>query len=185
MPKTPSPKATKPKPPYTLTKGKKRGLLAQSGQATLENIVALQQQGLKANGKAFNTTKKYDETTAAGRKWLALYVGEKKEGRKTKGKEAKQMSAESDSESSDGDSDFEDDPDPMASNAAEFNQAKDGDASFNFDAPEYRHAFDAIPTEHSPEMLSLYLVYKIYGQGRKIGTADTIHAAFKYMWKMR
>ncbi|KAJ7878092.1 hypothetical protein B0H14DRAFT_3435674 [Mycena olivaceomarginata] len=66
MPKTPSPKATKPQPPYTLTKGKKRGLLAQSGQATLENIVALQQPGLKANGKAFNTTKKYDETTAAG-----------------------------------------------------------------------------------------------------------------------
>ncbi|KAJ7690427.1 hypothetical protein B0H14DRAFT_3175834 [Mycena olivaceomarginata] len=115
---------------------------------------------------------------------LALYVGEKKEGRKTKGKEAKRMSAESDSESSNGDSDFEDDPDPMAPDAAEFNQAKDGDASFNFDAPEYRHAFDAIPTEHSPEMLSLYLVYKIYGQGRKIGTADTIHAAFKYMWKM-
>jgi hypothetical protein len=53
MPKTPSPKATKPKPPYTLTKGKKRGLLAQSGQVTLENIVALQQQGLKANGKAY------------------------------------------------------------------------------------------------------------------------------------
>jgi hypothetical protein len=73
----------------------------------------------------------------------------------------------------------------MAPDAAEFNQAKDGDTSFNFDAPEYRHAFDAIPTEHSPEMLSLYPVYKIYGQGRKIGTADTIHAAFKYMWKMR
>jgi hypothetical protein len=114
-----------------------------------------------------------------------LYVGEKEEGRKTKGKDAKRMSAESDSESSDGDSNFEDNPDPMAPDAAEFNQAKDGDTSFNFDAPEYRHTFDAIPTEHSPEMLSLYLVYKIYGQGRKIGTVDTIHAAFKYMWKMR
>ncbi|KAJ7884117.1 hypothetical protein B0H14DRAFT_2339279, partial [Mycena olivaceomarginata] len=45
-------------------------------------------------------------------------------------------------------------------------------------------AFDAIPNEHSPEMLSLYLVFKIYSQGRKIGTADTIHAAFKHMWKL-
>ncbi|KAK7034457.1 hypothetical protein R3P38DRAFT_2698870, partial [Favolaschia claudopus] len=41
------------------------------------------------------------------------------------------------------------------------------------------------PSVHSPEIVFLYLVYKIYGQGRKIGTADTIHAAFKLMWKMR
>ncbi|KAK7036863.1 hypothetical protein R3P38DRAFT_2770933 [Favolaschia claudopus] len=34
-------------------------------------------------------------------------------------------------------------------------------------------------------MVSLYLVYKIYGQGQKIGTADTIQAAFKHMWKMQ
>ncbi|KAK6984285.1 hypothetical protein R3P38DRAFT_3410020 [Favolaschia claudopus] len=31
-------------------------------------------------------------------------------------------------------------------------------------------------------MVSLYLVYKIYGQGRKIGTADTIHAGFKLIF---
>ncbi|KAK7016148.1 hypothetical protein R3P38DRAFT_3400390 [Favolaschia claudopus] len=46
----------------------------------------------------------------------------------------------------------------------------------------FRRAFDATPSVHSPEMVSLYLVYKIYGQGRKIGTADTIHAAFKLIF---
>ncbi|KAJ7742394.1 hypothetical protein B0H14DRAFT_2407147, partial [Mycena olivaceomarginata] len=78
----------------------------------------------------------------------------------------------------------EEEQDPIAPDASEFNKAQDGDSSFKFDAPEYRHAFDAIPNEHSPEMLSLYLVFKIYSQGRKIGTADTIHATFKHMWKL-
>ncbi|KAJ7855319.1 hypothetical protein B0H14DRAFT_3647063, partial [Mycena olivaceomarginata] len=87
-------------------------------------------------------------------------------------------------ESSEEDSDVEEEQDPIAPDASEFNKAQDGDSSFKFDAPEYRHAFDAIPNEHSPEMLSLYLVFKIYSQGRKIGTADTIHAAFKHMWKL-
>ncbi|KAJ6613108.1 hypothetical protein B0H10DRAFT_1951773 [Mycena sp. CBHHK59/15] len=32
-------------------------------------------------------------------------------------------------------------------------------------------------------MLALYLVLKIFSQGRKIGTADTIRAAFKLLWK--
>jgi hypothetical protein len=69
MPKTPGSKAAKPTTPYTITKGKKRGMLAQSGQATLENIVPLQQLGLKADSKAFNTTKKYGEVVVAGGKW--------------------------------------------------------------------------------------------------------------------
>ncbi|KAJ7711156.1 hypothetical protein B0H14DRAFT_3639992 [Mycena olivaceomarginata] len=37
--RTPSPKAAKPKTPYTITKGEKRGMLAQSGQATLEKSI--------------------------------------------------------------------------------------------------------------------------------------------------
>ncbi|KAJ7711155.1 hypothetical protein B0H14DRAFT_2645884 [Mycena olivaceomarginata] len=37
---------------------------------SLENIVALQQHGLKADSKAFNTTKKYGEVVVAGGKWL-------------------------------------------------------------------------------------------------------------------
>ncbi|KAJ7192757.1 hypothetical protein GGX14DRAFT_528316 [Mycena pura] len=58
------------------------------------------------------------------------------------------------------------------------------DDSFKFDSPEYAHAFDDTPNEHSPKVLSLYLVFKIFHQDRKIGTADTIHAAFKDFWKM-
>ncbi|KAK7034184.1 hypothetical protein R3P38DRAFT_2518899 [Favolaschia claudopus] len=168
MPKTPKKTTSKPKTPYTITKGHKRGLLAQSGKATLENIVALQQHGLKANGKAFNTTKKYDEAVAAGRRWLEEYVGGKAEG-KGKGKKGKNKEKDDDSgsEGSDDESDLEE------------------DSSFKFDNPAYRRAFNGIPNVHSPEMVSLYLVYKIYGQGRKIGTADTIHAAFKHMWKMQ
>ncbi|KAJ7742388.1 hypothetical protein B0H14DRAFT_2637651 [Mycena olivaceomarginata] len=86
MPKTPGSKAAKPTTPYTITKGKKRGMLAQSGQATLENIVALQQHGLKADSKAFNTTKKYGEVVVAGGKWLEEYVGgNEKTGKEKKG----------------------------------------------------------------------------------------------------
>ncbi|KAK7016538.1 hypothetical protein R3P38DRAFT_3321039 [Favolaschia claudopus] len=186
MPKTPKKTTSKPKTPYTITKGHKRGPLAQSGKATLENIVALQQHGLKANGKAFNTTKKYDEAVAAGRRWLEEYVGGKAEG-KGKGKKGKNKEKDDDSgsEGSDDESDLEEDVDQIAPDAGEFQSEPDGESSFKFDNPAYRRAFNGIPNVHSPEMVSLYLVYKIYGQGRKIGTADTIHAAFKHMWKMQ
>jgi hypothetical protein len=121
----------------------------------------------------------------AGGKWLEEYVGgNEKTGKEKKGK-ARQAAEEDGSESGEEDSDVEEEQDPIAPDASEFNKAQDGDSSFKFDAPEYRHAFDVIPNEHSPEMLSLYLVFKIYSQGRKIGTADTIHAAFKHMWKLR
>ncbi|KAK6980603.1 hypothetical protein R3P38DRAFT_3235499 [Favolaschia claudopus] len=186
MPKTPKKTTSKPKTPYTITKGHKRGLLAQSGKATLENIVALQQHGLKANGKAFNTTKKYDKAVAAGLRWPEEYVGGKAEG-KGKGKkgENKEKDDDSGSEGSDDESDIEEDVDRIAPDAGEFQSEPDGESSFKFDNPAYRRAFNAIPNVHSPEMVSLYLVYKIYGQGRKIGTADTIQAAFKHMWKMQ
>ncbi|KAK7007106.1 ribonuclease H-like domain-containing protein [Favolaschia claudopus] len=168
MPKTPKKTTSKPKTPYTITKGHKRGLLAQSGKATLENIVALQQHGLKANGKAFDTTKKYDEAVAAGLRWLEEYVGGKAEG-KGKGKkgENKEKDDDSGSEGSDDESDLEEDVDRIAPDAGEFQSEPDGESSFKFDNPAYRRAFNAIPNVHSPEMVSLYLVYKIYGQGRK------------------
>ncbi|KAK7034128.1 hypothetical protein R3P38DRAFT_3496395 [Favolaschia claudopus] len=141
----------------------------------------------ETNGKAFNTTKKYDEAVAAGRRWLEEYVGGKAEG-KGKGKKGKNKEKDDDdsgSEGSDNESDLEEDVDHIAPDAAEFQSEPDGESSFKFDDPAYKRDFDAIPNVHSPEMVSLYLVYKIYGQGRKIGTADTIHAAFKLMWKMR
>ncbi|KAK7029232.1 hypothetical protein R3P38DRAFT_2775803 [Favolaschia claudopus] len=186
MPKTPKKPTSKPRTPYTITKGHKRGLLAQSGKATLENIVALQQHGLKANGKAFNTTKKYDESVAAGRRWLEEYVGGKVEAKgKGKKEKNKQTDEDSGSEGSDDEREFEEDVNHIAPDAPEFQSQPDGESSFKFDDPAYRHAFDATPNVHSPEMVSLYLVYKIYGQGRKISTADTIHAAFKLMCKMR
>ncbi|KAF8158706.1 hypothetical protein K438DRAFT_332629 [Mycena galopus ATCC 62051] len=125
-------------------------------------------------------------------KWLLLVVNgfrsmlekTKKTGKAKKGK-TQQMADEDDSEGDEEASDVEEEQDPIAPDASEFNKSQDGDSSFKFDAPEYQRAFDAIPNEHSPEMLSLYLVFKIYSQGRKIGTADTTHAAFKHMWKMR
>ncbi|KAF8133155.1 hypothetical protein K438DRAFT_1787671 [Mycena galopus ATCC 62051] len=142
------------------------------------------QHGLKADSKAANTTKKYAEVVAAGRKWLQEYVGEtKKTGKAKKGK-TQQMADEDVSEGDEDASDVEEEQDPIAPDASEFKKSQDDDSSFKFDAPEYQRAFDAIPNEHSPEMLSLYLVFKIYSQGRKIGTADTTHAAFKHMWKM-
>ncbi|KAJ7884116.1 hypothetical protein B0H14DRAFT_3432531 [Mycena olivaceomarginata] len=133
---TPGSKAAKPTTPYTITEGKKRGMLAQSGQATLENIVALQQHGLKADSKAFNTTKKYGEVVVAGGKWLEEYVGGEKTGKEKKGK-ARQAAEEDNSESGEEDSDVEEEQDPIAPDASEFNKAQDGDSSFKFDAPEY------------------------------------------------
>ncbi|KAJ7025321.1 hypothetical protein C8F04DRAFT_967990 [Mycena alexandri] len=72
----------------------------------------------------------------------------------------------------------------MAPDASEFSKATDGDFSFKFDSPEYKKAFDAIPNQHSDEMLALYLTYKIFGQELGISTADSIYSAYKNRWKM-
>ncbi|KAJ7447440.1 hypothetical protein FB451DRAFT_1536093 [Mycena latifolia] len=184
MPKTSSPRAAKPKTPYSITKGKKRGLLAQSGQATLANIVAIQQNGLKNHGKAATTTKKYSEVVVAGRKWLAEYVGGKDAAGEKKAGKTPPKPADSDSESDGDESEADEGPDMIAPDVGESEDAADTDSSCKFDAPEYKKAFDTIPNEHSPKMLALYLAFKIFGQDKKIGTADTIRAAMKRMWKM-
>ncbi|KAJ6583919.1 hypothetical protein DFH09DRAFT_1359873 [Mycena vulgaris] len=176
MPKSPSSPPPRSKTPYSIAKGKKHGLLAQSGQATLETITALQQTGMKKHGKAEITTKKYGQVVAATRKWFIMSLGEKvAKGKKGK---AKPSAAEEDedSDSEDDDDDFEDGPagpDPIAT------------GSGGFDAPEFKDALNDTPNEHSPKVLSLYLVYKIFHQGKKIGTADTARAAWKRLWKLR
>ncbi|KAJ7082682.1 hypothetical protein B0H15DRAFT_785582 [Mycena belliarum] len=166
----------------------KRGLLAQSGQATLANIVAIQQNGLKAHGKAATTTKKYGEVVAAGRRWLGEYVGGKdpagEKQKKAKVPPAAPRAPDSDSESDEGESDVEEGPDMIAPEVGDSGDVDDADASCKFDAPEYKKSFDVVPNEHSPKMLALYLAFKIFGQGKKISTADTIRAAMKRMWKM-
>jgi hypothetical protein len=189
MPKSPS-NPPRSKTPYKIAKAKKRGLLAQSGQATLETITALQQTGIKKHGKAEITTKKYDQVVAATRKWFAMSLGGKvAEGKKGKAKpSADEEDADSDSEEED--DDFEDGPvgpDPIAPDLGESSdpQDTDSDASFKFDAPEFKDALNDTPNEHSPKVLSLYLVYKIFHQGKKIGTADTARAAWKRLWKLR
>ncbi|KAJ6579771.1 hypothetical protein B0H10DRAFT_1962836 [Mycena sp. CBHHK59/15] len=190
MPKSSSNPPPRSKMLYNIAKGKKRGLLAQSGQATLETITALQQTRIKKHGKAEITTKKYDQVVAATRKWLTMSLGEKV----AKGKQgkAKPSAAEEDedSDSEDDDDDFEDGPagpDPIAPDlgeSAEPQQAS-SDASFKFEAPEFKDALNDTPNEHSPKVLALYLVYTIFHQGKKIGTADTARAAWKRLWKLR
>lgn len=43
-------------------------------------------------------------------------------------------------------------------------------------------ALDGIPTKHSPDALSCYLVFKSSHEKRGESTADGIHAAFKDFW---
>ncbi|KAJ6496756.1 hypothetical protein DFH09DRAFT_1103549 [Mycena vulgaris] len=190
MPKTPSSPHPKSKTPYKITKGKKRGLLAQSGQATLETITALQQTGMKKHGKAEITTKKYGQVVAATRKWFAMSLGEKVTEEKKGNAKASTAEEAEDSDSEEEDDDFEDGPagpDPIAPDVGESSEPQDGnsDTSFKFDAPEFKDALNDTPNEHSPKVLSLYLVYKIFHQGKKIGTADTARAAWKRLWKLR
>src|ERR1700761_9018450 len=190
MPKTLSNPCPKSKMPYKIAKGKKRGLLAQSGQATLEIITALQQTGMKKHGKAEITTKKYDQVVAATRKWFVMSLGGKvAEGKKGKVKPSAAEEDE-DSDSEEEDDDFEDGPagpDPIAPDVEESAEPQDAkaDASFKFDAPEFKDALSDTPNEHSPKVLALYLVYKIFHQGKKIGTADTARAAWKRLWKLQ
>ncbi|KAJ6531473.1 hypothetical protein DFH09DRAFT_1093146 [Mycena vulgaris] len=190
MPKTPSPPRGRSKNPYKVSTSHKRGLLAQSGQATLENISSLQKTGMKKHGKAEITTKKYDQVVAATRKWFAASLGDKKAERKGK-KKAKSTEAEadSDSDSDDDADDFEDGPegpDPIAPDVGESEDSEGSkdEESFKFDSPEFKLALDDIPNEHSPKVLALYLVYKIFHQGKKIGAADTARAAWKRLWKL-
>jgi hypothetical protein len=189
MAKASSTPRSKSKTPYKITKGKKRGLLAQAGQATLENISALQQTGIKKHGKAPITTKKYGQVIAAMRRWLAESLGGKKADKK-KGK-AKSDREEPDSEpdSDEDEDDLEDGspgPDPIAPDPSEAENPQDDepDDSFTFNDPAYKDALKDIPNEHSPKVLALYLVYKIFHQGKKIGTADTARASAKRMLMM-
>ncbi|KAJ7496322.1 hypothetical protein B0H11DRAFT_1715957 [Mycena galericulata] len=152
--------------PYNIMKSKKRSLLAQSGAATLENIQVLQKTGLTKHSKAANTTKKYGESVRNARKWLGVSTGDVTDKKKGKSK-VKQRGEDLNSD----DEEEEDEPEDPAE-------------SFKFGAPEYKMALDDIPNEHSPKVLSLYLTYKIFHQGLKIGTADTARAAFKELWKM-
>ncbi|KAJ7690479.1 hypothetical protein B0H17DRAFT_1134289 [Mycena rosella] len=191
MPKTQSSPRAKPQNPYRVSTGKIRGLLAQPGQATLENISALQQTGMKKHGKAEVTTKKYDQVIAATRKWLTMSLGGKT-AQGTKGKTKSSTTADEDSDS-DSDDDDDDDfadgpegPDSMAPDVGEPDYKPEDsttDESFKFDAPEFKNALDDTPNEHSPKVLALYLVYKIFHQGKKIQTADTARAAWKRLWK--
>ncbi|KAJ7231543.1 hypothetical protein C8J57DRAFT_1533619 [Mycena rebaudengoi] len=189
MPKTSSTPRSKSKTPYKVTKAKKRGLLAQGGQATLENISALQQTGMKKHGKAKVTTKKYDQAVAAMRKWLKESLdGKQAEKRKRKAKSS-QADSDSESDSEDDEESFEDGPpgpDPIAPDVKDSQEALNGDGgdSFKFDAPGYKDVLNDIPNEYSPKVVALFLVYKIFHQGRKIGTADTARAGAKRMWKL-
>ncbi|KAJ7761353.1 hypothetical protein B0H16DRAFT_1312284 [Mycena metata] len=151
MPKAASTPTTQSTALYAISIGKKRGLLAQSGAATLENIQALQQTGLTLHSKAALTTKKYGQSIASARKWLGAAITESQLAAK-KGK----------------------------SKAASVDDDSDSDSS-NDDA--YKKALDHTPNEHSPKVLSLYLSYKIFHQGRKIGSADIPRAAFKDVWE--
>ncbi|KAJ7237783.1 hypothetical protein C8J57DRAFT_1246785 [Mycena rebaudengoi] len=55
-------------------------------------------------------------------------------------------------------------------------QDHEADNSFTFDDPAYKDTLSDIPNKHSPKVLALYLVYKIFYQVKKIGTANTARA---------
>ncbi|KAJ7796820.1 hypothetical protein B0H14DRAFT_3157804 [Mycena olivaceomarginata] len=175
MPRATTSSEKPPAAPYNISKSKKRGLLAQSGGATLENIQALQKTGLTKHSKAANTTKKYGESVRNARKWLGASIEEGNNTGKTKVADT-DSADEEEGKSGTG-------PDPIAPDV-EGEDVEDPEESFTFDTPEYKQALDDIPNEHSPKVLSLYLTFKIFHQGLKIGTADTAKAAFKELWKM-
>jgi hypothetical protein len=72
-------------------------------------------------------------------------------------------------------------PDPIALDLSEAENPQDHEAdnSFTFDDPAYKDTLSDIPNEHSPKVLALYLVYKIFYQVKKIGTANTARASSK------
>ncbi|KAJ6531509.1 hypothetical protein DFH09DRAFT_1409284 [Mycena vulgaris] len=146
---------------------------------------SLQKTGMKSIGKAEITPKKYDQVVAATRKWFAASLGDKKaEGKGKKKAKSTEAEADSDSDSDDDADDFEDGPegpDPIAPDVGESEDSEGSkdEESFKFDTPEFKLALDDIPNEHSPKVLALYLVYKIFHQGKKIGTADTAREAWK------
>ncbi|KAJ7022524.1 hypothetical protein C8F04DRAFT_1272533 [Mycena alexandri] len=188
MPKAARTSANASQTPYTISIGKKRGLLAQPGAATLENIQALQKTGLTLHSKAANTTTKYRQARASARKWLRTTI--EAGTAELKGKSKATPSGDNSESSDEDDSEDEDEggqehgngPDPMAPNIG--NDPEDANESFQFTSPDYKKALDDIPNKHSPKVLSLYLTYKIFHQGRKIGTADTARAAFLGAWNM-
>ncbi|KAJ7804873.1 hypothetical protein B0H14DRAFT_3773409 [Mycena olivaceomarginata] len=136
------------------------------------NISKSKKRGLLAHRQH---NKKYGESVRNARKWLGASIEEGNNTGKTKVADT-DSADEEEGKSGTG-------PDPIAPDV-EGEDVENPEESFTFDTPEYKQALDDIPNEHSPKVLSLYLTFKIFHQGLKIGTADTAKAAFKELWKM-
>ncbi|KAJ7435010.1 hypothetical protein B0H11DRAFT_1937995 [Mycena galericulata] len=179
MPKASTTVSSKAEPPYAAPTSKNH---VAASSTSLKSIDELRKCGLTKHSKAANTTRKYTESVAAARKWLKASTGNTS----TQGKKKEIKSGEP-AEDSDCSDDGEDEggggPD-LISPDVEGGDGDNPDDSFTFDSPEYQRALDDTPNKHSPKVLSLFLAYKIFHQGRKIGTADTSRAAYKELWKM-
>ncbi|KAJ4475118.1 hypothetical protein C8R41DRAFT_869964 [Lentinula lateritia] len=109
-----------------------------------------------AHIRAPNTIKKYEEVIKRGRKWLEDFLDA----------EEKARDCDENEEDEDG-SDFKEDR---------------STAALQQTASEFRGCLDGKPRESTPEAIAMFMSWKCYTEGRKIATANQIHAAFKYYY---
>ncbi|KAF7308202.1 hypothetical protein HMN09_00668100 [Mycena chlorophos] len=142
---------------------------APSSTQTLATLAQLKTSVVGQNLKGKGTLAKYEQMQNNARKWLA-------------GMQEDEVEDENDA---DADADHAQPADSAGSMEFAPDNAMPDDLAqrrIQFTDPEYKKAFDATPNKYSPAVVSYYMVYKVFVQRRKIGTADSVRAALKHQW---